>query len=207
LKRLPILFLLVSLAATLLASCTAQQDIYSRPDEKYAPSASLHYEQDTVRYTDSAIMVEVTYLSPRNLDVYFDSFQGGIYSNPFEPDAHMVFAVTMENLSDGAISYNPGLTLFITEYDKPIRPKDYTSLYTDFELVEAGDIDTRMAAFKAACFDSSVLLQPGERIKKLLVFPRRSEAMYGGVMVFSSVYLDYKSRDIPIEFKGNIYVD
>jgi len=200
--------LTVVLCATLFVSCTAQQDVYSRPDEKYAPSASLHYEQDTVRYKDSAIMIEVTYLSPHNLDVYFQNFQGGKFMNPFTPSAHMVFAVTMENLSDGAINYNPGLTLFITEYDKPLRPKDYSSLYTDFEIVEAPDIDARMAAYKATCFDNSVLLQPGERIKKLLVFPLNKdsmfESMFKGVFVFSSVYLDYKSRDIPIEFRGKI---
>jgi len=206
LNRSFVLFSLAFAISLILCSCTAQEDIYSRPDEKYAAESKLYYEQDTVRYEDSAIMIELTYLPPRNLDLYFDLFKGGEYSNPFTPNAHMVFAVTMENLSDGVINYNPGFTVLVTEYNEPVRPKDYSSLYADFELVQAGDTEARMEAFKAACFDNSVQLQPGERVKKLLVFPREDEAVFGGVMLFGSVYMDYKSRDIPIEFKSNIYV-
>jgi hypothetical protein len=195
------------LVILLQLGCAAQGDIYSRPDEGLSSEAKIQYEGDTVRYTDNAIMIELTYMYPRNLDTYYEHFQGGKYSNPFSENAHMAFSITMENLSEGVLNYNPRLTMLITESDAPIRPKDYTSLYTDFELINAGDTELRMQSYKATCFDNSVIIQPGERIQKLMVFPRKDEASRGGLFVFGSVYLDYKSRDIPIEFRSNIYTE
>ncbi len=192
------------LALLLLFGCSVQKDVYSKGISELPKDAKYESGPGYSRYIDPDIVVEASYLSPAGLEVYFSRYKSGNYENPYTPLSFMVFSLSLENKGDKKIMFNPRMTLFVTEKREPIAPKDFSSLYSDFSMAEADDVDKRMETFKVSAFDTSETLMPGETVQKLMVFPRTEETAGGGVFLFNGLYVGDKARNATIQYKEDL---
>lgn len=191
-------------AALSMLGCSAQKDIYSSSIASLPEDAMQESGPGYARYRDPDVMVEAAYLSPAAVDLYFSRFKSGKYENPFTPRSFMVFSLSVMNRGGRKVTFNPRMTLFITEKKEPITPKDFTTLYSDFSMARAVDVDGRMKAFKASAYDTAETLMPGRVVQRLMVFPRTDETAGGGVFMFNGLYVGDKSRNVVIRYDADL---
>jgi len=214
LKQLAIILLTLSL----LTACSTPYDTYKaaldEKDEKTslddkgdraaaAKKESLKYdfEGSTVRCTTGDFVIEASYLTPEMVDMYYSMFKGGVYKNPFNADVFIIFSMTIDNRGDKPMTYNPRMTLMHVENGEPVQMKDFSSLYAFYELAETEDIEKRMESFRVTCFDTTVTIEPGEKVQKLLVYPRTKETPKSVILGVNNIYTNYKSHTIPLTFQ------
>jgi len=197
-----ILAVLIVLA---VSGCGTMQDnsIYANQGREKKRENTNESSGKTVTYSDKDITVEASYLNPDAVDIYFAYFRDGRYPNPLG-ETHVVFSLSIENKSTMSLTYDPRLSMLLNDTKEPGMPKDYASLYMDYELVRADNIEVRMDAFKAACFDTSIDIKPGEKRQALLVFARPKGMKKTVSLVLNGVYLDFKPITIPLSFDDRI---
>ena len=202
---LAVLALFSSLTACTSAGYEAQQGT----PKGLAPGAEFSFEGNTVRYSDKDMVVEASYLSPAQADLYFSIYKEGRFKNPF-PSSFWVFQMAIENRSRKDVTFNPGMAYLIPMKGKPTQPEDYTDFYSSLQLAEAEDIDERMEAFKAAALDTAKTIRPGEKAQGLLVFSSekggqgKKNPQDSAVLVLNNIYVGSKPRTVPLQFKGTI---
>ncbi|MBI5189422.1 MAG: hypothetical protein HZA22_01920 [Nitrospirae bacterium] len=195
---------LISLCAALAAfALTGCGSISPYEENMEAEDKLYQYEGNTVRYTVPDVMVEVSYLSPENLDVYFSLLKDGKYKNPFPPGPYIVMYMTIENRGEKKLlTYDPRRTELYPPKGDPTFALDYTSLYTDFELVKMDDVEERMEVYRETALDNTLAIEPGGKASGLVVFSRPKEMKGGPVLVvLDRVYLDHESARVPMLFK------
>jgi hypothetical protein len=191
--------LITAVAAAALYGCGGHE-IEQRENARIPSGARFAQEADTARYADGELAMEATYLPPGKVDLYFSRFKGGEYKNPFPPVSFMVFSVEIKNTGKGPVSFNPRATLIALEGADPVSPRDFASMYSTLSFAKAGDIDRRMEAFRAACFDTAVTAVPGDVVRRLLVFPRPKEHGKGGIFMFNGLYVEGEGRAVKLPY-------
>lgn len=194
--RFGALFLVIVLAAV-LSGCH-KSSMGELPDQLSETGAKLELEGGTTRYTDGDMVMEVTYLSPENVNLYFSRFKGGAYPNPFAKEPFVVFTVGIRNTGASAIMFNPHPTMLVVEKADPVSARDFAEMYSALSITEASDIDTKMEAFRTSCYDTAEQIGPGEMAHKLLVFLDSSWVEGPGALMFNGVYVNGKTRSITV---------
>lgn len=195
-KGLGALFLVIVLAA-LLSGCH-KPSLGELPNQLSEAGAKLELEGGTTRYTDADMVMEVTYLSPENVELYFSRFRGGAYPNPFANEPFVVFTVGIRNKGTSAITFNPHPTMLVVEKADPVFARDFAEMYSALSITEATDIDAKMEAFRSTCYDTAEQVAPGEMVHKLLVFLDSSWVEGPGALMFNGVYVNGKTRSITV---------
>ena len=173
--------------------------------EEKGTASKYEVEGNTVRCSTTTLAFEISYLSPEQTDMYFSIYKGGKYKNPFPPSV-MVFLMSIENRGKKTAIFNPGLAWIYPEKRNPSSAKDYTSLYTDFDLTKTEDIDERMEAFKASSFDGSESIPPGVTVKKLLIFQRGKESFDKAGIRLENIYSGKECDNVKFIFPGGLGV-
>ncbi len=186
-----------------LAGCASEFSEHVKDVQKPDPNMHYEIEGNTARCTSPNMVIEASYLSPENVDMYFSIFRGGKYKNPYPP-VYMVFLLSIENKGKKAITFNPGLAWLAPEKQRPTVAKDYSSLYANLDIVNAEDIDERMEAVKASTFDTAETIQPGTSVKKLIVFTRGQEPFDKAVIILNNLYSGRDCRDVKFIFPGGL---
>jgi len=189
----------------LASSCVKSTfEIAENIEKDKVAGSQYEYEGDTVRYTSPEISVEATYLPPERLALYFSLFKDGRYNNPFPVRSYMVFSLAIENLGKKRITYNPKMTFLLGGKSDLIPPKGYTDIYMDFERAKADDLDLRAEAFKAACFDMTVTLEPGQKVQRLIVYPRTDKVKDSGSLLVDNVFVGDETQRAMLLFKQGL---
>ena len=200
-----VLVLLSSLSACTSAGYDAQQ----APPKDLAKGATFSFEGNTVRYTDKDIVVEASYLSPAQVDLYFSIYKEGKFKNPV-PTGFFVFQLAIENRSRQNVTFNPGMAYLLLKDSKPAVAEDYTGFYSILQLAGAEDADARTDAFKATVLDTAKTIRPGEKAQGLLVFSsekspqEKKSPQDSAVLVLNDIYVGTTSHTVPLQFKGTI---
>ena len=199
----------LALFSSLSACTSAGYEAQQSPPKDLAPGAAYSFEGNTVRYSDKAVVVEASYLSPSQADLYFSIYKEGKFKNPFPPD-FFVFQLSIENRSRQNVTFNPGMAYLIPRKSNPTPPEDYTDFYSSLQLAEAEDIDERMDAFKATVLDTAITIRPGEKAQGLLVFSpekkdkEKKSPQDSAALVLNNIYVGSKSHTVPLQFQGTI---
>ena len=196
--------LVAVLALFLVAACSTPPDREDAGAAGEKKAAAVEYEGDTVRFITQDMMLEASYLSPERLSLYYSIFRGGYFPNPFPPSPYIVFSLTLENKSSQRLSFNPGMAFLITSLGEPFSAMGYVSLYTDLSAAKVEDVDDRMEAFKASCFDTAVNIEPGERMQRLLVFKRKKNVKDSASLVLRNLYLGKDVKTALFDFKKGL---
>jgi hypothetical protein len=184
-----------------LSGCASSYDSYMKLG-RGPEGGSYSCEGNVTRWAGPEAMVEASYLSPANTDLYFSLFKGGRYKNPFPPGTCVVFSLLVENRGGSAITYDPRMTRLYPEGGQPVTVRDFSSLYVELDMAGAGGLDERMKIFKETCFDVAVTLSPGEKIQRLLVYPRCKDCGDKAALVIEGLYAGHTPRAVPLVFGG-----
>jgi hypothetical protein len=184
-----------------LTGCATSYDTYTKMTK--APGAgSFAYEGNVTRWRCKEAMVEASYLSPAGADLYFSLLRGGIYRNPFPPGTCIVFSLLVENRGKSTLTFDPRMTRLYSKGDEPATVKDFSSLYVDLDMAGADRLDDRMKVFRETSFDAAVTLAPGEKVQRLLVYPRGKGHGGKAALVVEGLYVDHAPRTVPLLFTG-----
>lgn len=195
-------------AALLIIGCSMPKDAMKNPGISKPPEdAKNEFGPGYSRYKDPDLMVEVSYMSPASLDVYFSRFHGGEYNHMFPPTAFVVFAVEVENKGDKSVTFNPRMTNLLVGKANPVSATDYSSYYSDLVIADADHQEKRAEAFKVACYDSTETIEPGGRIRKLIVYPRREDMTGAAAIMFNGLYVGHEGRAIVITYPEDVGLD
>ena len=192
-----ILALLLFLSGCASAGYKAQQT----PPAGLAPGAVYSFEGNTVRYTDKDIIIEASYLTPSQADLYFSLYKEGKYKNPFPP-GFFVFQLTVENKGRKNVTFSPGMAYLLPKKGRPETPEDYTGFYATLQLAGDEDSDERMDAYKASVLDTGKTIRPGDKAQGLIVFSPEKSVQESAVLVLNDIYIGNASRTVPLQFKG-----
>jgi hypothetical protein len=184
-----------------LAGCATSYDSYMKLG-RGAEGGSYSHGGNVTRWAGPDAMVEASYLSPSRTDLYFSLFKDGRYKNPFPPGTCMVFSLLVENRGGSAITYDPRMTRLYPEDGQPVTIRDFSSLYVELDMAGAGGLDERMKIFKETCFDVAVTLAPGEKIQRLLVYPRCRGCGDKAALVVEGLYAGHTPQAVPLVFDG-----
>lgn len=184
-----------------ILGCATQHETYSKGSKNLEESrAAAVREGDIVRYKDETVEVEVSYMSPDKLDVYFSRFKGGGYVNPYLPSSFLVMSIGITNGSTGLLTFDPRMSLLIISESNPLTPLDYSKIYADLNLAEAADLEDRMDSFRETGYDTAVTLAQGESVQRFLVFTRPESGGAGGVLLLNGVYAAHKVHAVSVPY-------
>jgi len=195
-------------AGVLLHGCSMPNDSMKNPGISKLPEDAKHeFGPGYSRYTDPDLAVEVSYMGPASLDVYFSRFRGGEYNHMFPPTSFVVFAVEVVNNGDKSVTFNPRMTNLLVGKANPVSATDYAAYYSDLVIAGADNLDRRAEAFKAACYDSSETIEPGGRVRKLIVYPRRDDMTGASAITFNGLYVGHEDRAIVMTYPEDVGLD
>ena len=123
---------------------------------------------------------------------------------PGRPEFYTTFLVEFENQSGREVLFQPGNVALVTDRGEQQFPVDLTDLYRAAALREAEDPEATMRRIAPLIFDSSVTIQTGRRLSRLLVFgplpPKWKEIR----LLFSFLHIGSETDTVSLTFHKQV---
>jgi len=112
---------------------------------------------------------------------------------------HTVFSISLDNLSDNKIIYNPSFSHIVDNRLGYKRPLDFTDLYFQVREMEHGE--AQMRKMRGRFYDLAETVQPGRRVEKLLIFPPLEDKSTRATLTMQEVYVGMETIKLTFPFE------
>lgn len=121
---------------------------------------------------------------------------------------YIVFRMELASTSSLKVMYNPSFTTLTNDEMDYLKPIDFTELYTLSDPVENGERKydepgAKLKALHGKLYDTSLTINPGKSVSRLLVFKPFSDGVKSAELVIGEIYVGTEavSTGFPFVFK------
>jgi len=205
---LAMLAVLQPAAAGAIGGATPFRIVPGAYDKKAGARATGAAGPATGRISLKGLTVAVAHLDPEARAAFARSLDPAS-PDPFRvppgrPEFYTTFLVEFENQSGREVIFQPGNVALMTERGEQQSPVDITDLYRAAALRESEDPEAAMRRVAPLIFDSSVTIQPGRRLSRLLVFgplpPKWKEIR----LLFSFLHIGSETDTVSLAFHKQV---
>ncbi|MFQ5329672.1 MAG: hypothetical protein ACE5D4_06770 [Thermodesulfobacteriota bacterium] len=189
---LPCWILCLALVIVGCGGCGAKHGELEILSPSPTPLPSYSVSRHSTIFADDSLRVVVTPLSR------YRSHNQPSLVKAILNSGHTVFSISLDNLSDSKIIYNPSFSHIVDNRLGYKRPLDYTDLYFIVREMEHGE--AQMGKMRGRFYDLAETVQPGKRVEKLLIFPPLEENSTKAALTMEEVYVGTETMKLTFSF-------
>jgi hypothetical protein len=197
------LFTTLSRLVSVIFACLAVIAISCAPGQVKKYSLEPEGNRDVYRVVnEKGFQIWAQYLDREARDDYFmrEGIRG--LANVFNTLPLNVFLVAVTNVAAEHIIFNPRMTLLADGKWVRAGPYTYANLYMDIRAIGGGQHILKQ--LQKLTFERPVTLKKGQRVEKLLLFPRPETIGKEVYLLFESIYVNGESVDVSMKFEAVI---